>query len=370
MLRNSSLGPVQGHAAVFVDPRVSESYQVHFFEVQIVSEEPVVDSRRDGTTGESRTQVLYSTLAAVLDGQQGKELAPADLLHDLTPLPDNATVQVELTAPDPQAIVALEQWIRIKVQFPLKQQQAKERQRLLQIRREYIDNMFGEQIKQVQHRYMQLYRRVQKGDEAARLARDEADRRQKELRVHQREKVAELNRLQVVREGVARYIGSALVVPIAQTSLAAQLEQQTDITSGELVRDDAIEQVGMDYVMNYEREQGRQPEDISKNYDGSGFDIRSTDLASGEIRRIEVKSRAGEGEFVELTPNEWLQARRHGESYWLYVVWNCASEPYLITIQNPAQVLANVIQEQVVIEGYRVPGEAIARLNTNMMDGN
>jgi len=366
----ADLGPVQGHAAVFVDPRVSESYQVHFFEVQIVSEEPVVDSRRDGTTGESRTQVLYSTLAAVLDGPQGKELAPADLLHDLTPLPDNATVQIEMIAPDPQAIVALEQWIRIKVQFPLKQQQAKERQRLLQIRREYIDNMFGEQIKQVQHRYMQLYRRVQKGDEAARLARDEADRRQKELRVHQREKVAELNRLQVVREGVARYIGSALVVPITQTSLAAQLEQQTDITSGELVRDDAIEQVGMDYVMNYEREQGRQPEDISKNYDGSGFDIRSTDLASGEIRRIEVKSRAGEGEFIELTPNEWLQARRHGESYWLYVVWNCASEPYLIIIQNPAQVLANVIQEQVVIEGYRVPGEAIARLNANMMDGN
>jgi len=28
-----------------------------------------------------------------------------------------------------------------------------------------------------------------------------------------------------------------------------------------------------------------------------------------------------------------------------------------------------VIQEQVVIEGYRVPGEAIARLNTNMPDG-
>ncbi len=212
---------------------------------------------------------------------------------------------------------------------------------------------------------MQLYQRVQKGDEAARLARDEADRRQKELRMHLREKLAELDRLQVVREGVVRYIGTALVVPIAQTSLAAQLEQRNNITTSELVRDDAIEQVGMDYVMNYEREQGRQPEDISKNYDGSGFDIRSTDPRSGELRRIEVKSRAGEGEFVELTPNEWLQARRHGESYWLYVVWNCASEPYLITIQNPAQALANVIQEQVVIEGYRVPGEAIVRLRTD-----
>ncbi len=138
------LEPVKGHAAIFVDPRASESYRVHFFEVQIVSEEPIADTRQDGAAGESRTQILYATLAAVLDGPGGKELAPADLLHDLTPLPENETVEVEMDAPDPQAIVALEQWIRIKVQFPLKQQQAKERQRLLQIRREYVSKMFAE----------------------------------------------------------------------------------------------------------------------------------------------------------------------------------------------------------------------------------
>lgn len=114
----------------------------------------------------------------------------------------------------------MEQWIRVKVQFPLKQLQARERQRLLQIRREYIGTMLTEQIKRVQHRYMQLYNRVQKGDEAARLARDEADRRQKELRVRQREKLAALDRLQVVREGVVRYIGTAFVVPMTERDIA------------------------------------------------------------------------------------------------------------------------------------------------------
>src|SRR6266702_968408 len=358
----SDLQGVQGQATVFVDPRVAAGYQVHFFEVQIVSEEPSVDGRR-GRIGDVHSQVLYATLAAIMEGPQGRELAPADLLHDLTPLPEVATVHegITLTAPDAQAIVEMEQWVRVKVQFPLKQQQASERQRLLQIRREYTNNMFAEQIKRVQHRHMQLYKRVQKGDEAARLARDEADRRQKELRNHQREKLEELDRLQVVREGIVRYIGTACVLPIAQTSLAAQLEERSNITSGELVRDDRIELIGMDYVMHYERDRGWQPEDISKNHDGSGFDIRSTDPLSGDMRRIEVKARARQGEFVELTPNEWLQAHRHGESYWLYVVWNCANTPQLITIQNPAQVLANVIQEQVVIEGYRVPGEAIAQ---------
>jgi SNF2 family DNA or RNA helicase len=361
------LESVQGHAAIFVDPRVTEHYQVHFFEIQIVSEEPQTVTKQS-STGEARTQVLYATLADVIDGPQGKELAPADLLHDLTPLPEEATVFEQTRPPDPQTIVGLERWMRVKVQFPLKQQQARERQRLLQIRREYIGKMFAEQIKRLQHRYMELYRRVQKGDEAARLARDQADRRQKELRQRLREKEAELDRLQVVREGVVRYLGTALVVPMTQTSLATQLEQQSDITSGELVRDDEIERIGMEFVMDYEQKQGREPEDISKNHDGSGFDIRSTHPLTGEIRRIEVKARAGEGEFVELTPNEWLQAHRHGESYWLYVVWNCAQEPYLITIQHPARVLAQVIQQQVVIEGYRVPGEAIARLNAIEQD--
>jgi hypothetical protein len=79
---------------------------------------------------------------------------------------------------------------------------------------------------------------VQKGDEAARLARDEADRRQKELRVRQREKVAALDRLQVVREGLVRYLGTAQIVPIAKTSLAAQLAQQSNISPEELVRND------------------------------------------------------------------------------------------------------------------------------------
>src|SRR6266700_3530026 len=358
----SDLQGVQGQATVFVDPRVAAGYQVHFFEVQIVSEEPSVDGRR-GRIGDVHSQVLYATLAAIMEGPQGRELAPADLLHDLTPLPEGATVHegVTLTAPDAQAIVEMERWVRVKVQFPLKQQQASECQRLLQIRREYTSKVFAEQIKRVQNRYMQLYRRVQKGDEAARLARDEADRRQKELRVRQQEKLAELDRLQVVREGIVRYIGTALVVPVVHTSLAEQLERQGHISPGDLVQDEEIERIGMDYIMNYELEHGREPEDISKNHDGSGFDIRSTDPVSGEIRRIEVKARAGEREFVELTPNEWLQAHRHGESYWLYVVWNCARQPHLITIQNPAQVLENVVQEQVVIEGYRVPGEAIAQ---------
>jgi hypothetical protein len=344
---------------------VSEDYKIHFFEIQIDSEEPASGTRQ-GNRANVHTQTLYSTLVAIQEGPGGLEQVSADLLHDLTQLAEDEKIEEDISGevPSPQEIVQLEQWVSVMVQFPLKEQQASERQRLLQIRREYMDKLFAEQSRRVQRRYIDLSQRVSRGDETVRLARDEADRRHKELRQHHREKLAELDRLRVVREGAVRYLGTALVVPIAKTSLAFQLEQQSNISPAALVRDDRIEQIGMNYVMNYELARGWQPEDISKQHDGSGFDIRSTQPETAELRRIEVKARAGDEQFIQLTSNEWLQAQRHGDTYWLYIVWNCAHQPRLITIQNPAQKLAYVVQQQIVIEGYRVSGDALALAGT------
>ena len=82
--------------------------------------------------------------------------------------------------------------------------------------------------------------------------------------------------------------------------------------------------------------------------------------------RIEVKARASDEQFIQLTSNEWLQAQRHGDTYWLYIVWNCAHEPRLLTIQNPAQKLAYAVQQQIVIEGYRVSGDALMMAGTEV----
>ncbi len=95
--------------------------------------------------------------------------------------------------------------------------------------------------------------------------------------------------------------------------------------------------------MNYEREQGRSPEDVSAQ--SLGYDLRSTAPSplQGEgwgegVRYIEVKARATTGAIV-LTPNEWLMAQRLGEEYWLYIVENAATERRLRLIQNPAAKL-------------------------------
>jgi len=84
----------------------------------------------------------------------------------------------------------------------------------------------------------------------------------------------------------------------------------------------------------FEERRGATVEDVSDPTKKMGFDIRSARSAT-EVRYIEVKGRARVGE-VELTENEWAQARNHPDRYWLYVVYNCETTPVLRRIKDPA----------------------------------
>jgi hypothetical protein len=54
---------------------------------------------------------------------------------------------------------------------------------------------------------------------------------------------------------------------------------------------------------------------------------------------IEVKSRAGR-EPDQLTENEWPTAVNVRDRYWLYVAVDCATNPRLFRVQDPAFKLA------------------------------
>ncbi len=105
--------------------------------------------------------------------------------------------------------------------------------------------------------------------------------------------------------------------------------------SQDMVSDEKIEKIGMDAAAAYELEHGRNPEDVSS--ENLGFDIRSTDRL-GVTRYIEVKARAGQGDLT-LTQNEWFKAKRFGDDYYLYVVFNASDKPGLCIIKNPAKNL-------------------------------
>jgi hypothetical protein len=113
-----------------------------------------------------------------------------------------------------------------------------------------------------------------------------------------------------------RILGAAVVIPLpapepepaftypdpaggnAAVQERARERDEDGYQSGAMQRDDEVEAVGM--AMDYERESGWRPEDVSR--ENLGFDIRSircnADGTYGGIRYIEVKGRAGAGAWV------------------------------------------------------------------------
>jgi len=117
--------------------------------------------------------------------------------------------------------------------------------------------------------------------------------------------------------------------------------------------DPEVERVGMKFALEFERKNGRTPEDVSAQ--NLGFDIRSKDQA-GLVRYIEVKARAGSG-AVALTQNEWFKAKRFKDEYYLYAVMNTKAKPQLYIIQNPAENLEP--EEKVEVVRYVIPFKEI-----------
>ncbi len=154
-----------------------------------------------------------------------------------------------------------------------------------------------------------------------------------------------LEREQQLTLETPRFLAAVRVMPILLATEQAEAEMRSDAR---------IERFGMEIALRYEREHGRQPQDVAA--ENLGYDVRSFDPASGTTRYIEVKARAGSG-HVALTQNEWFTAQRLGEDFYLYVVLNAANNhPDLYVVRNPAAHLQPEEQYQV---RYLVPFEAI-----------
>jgi len=111
----------------------------------------------------------------------------------------------------------------------------------------------------------------------------------------------------------------------------------------------------MQVALQYEHDQGWQPEDVSG--ENHGFDVRSTlynpDGSYADIRYIEVKARAQSG-AIRLSSNEWKKARHFGEKFRLYIVTMAGtSQPELHRIQNPAAHFT--LDEDIFATGFIIP---------------
>ncbi|MCX6033324.1 MAG: DUF3883 domain-containing protein, partial [Chloroflexi bacterium] len=147
-----------------------------------------------------------------------------------------------------------------------------------------------------------------------------------------------------------QHLGAAWVVPHPQ---------RTAPGIAPMVRDDEIERIAVEAVIAYEAANGRQA--VSVESENRGFDLISRrmhpeDPATAiEVRFIEVKGRAGVGE-VALSANEKRTAERLGRDYWLYVVFNCGTEPQAHPIQDPARLDWEAVM---AVEHYRLKSRQV-----------
>ena len=115
----------------------------------------------------------------------------------------------------------------------------------------------------------------------------------------------------------------------------------------------------MRVAMEYERNNGRLPVDVSKT--GVGYDVRS-EGAKGQVRYIEVKGHASTGD-VTLYYTEWQMAHRMGEEFFIYEVDHALTDPQPRIIQDPVGMGIEPVER--VVE-YHIPAEQLRAVSEHV----
>ncbi len=199
----------------------------------------------------------------------------------------------------------------------------------------------GEVVRIAEHVELSLTELLQKADEEVGKASAEVDRkapgaegrlaqaeeRHQKLLTRRELRRADLQRQRALTlQGVQR-IASVLVLPHPEREAPEVRRLQPDLET---------EAVAMRVVIEHEESLGRQVFDVHEK--NLGYDVTSLDLASGELRLIEVKGIGAKTGAVLLTPNERRVAEDRPDCFWLYVVTDCKAQPFLQEpIRDPAR---------------------------------
>ncbi|MGH7101350.1 MAG: helicase-related protein [Acetobacteraceae bacterium] len=175
-----------------------------------------------------------------------------------------------------------------------------------------------------------------------------AESRHAELMARRQRRRGELERRQALTVQAVQRLASVLILP----------HPERDAPEVRHLRPDReTEAIAMREAMDYERAAGREPADVSA--DNLGYDIKSLDHSSGDLRLIEVKGIGGATGTVLLTPNERRVAEDRRDCYWLYVVTHCDSVPRL---EEPARDPASLAWQEVQkVAHYSLSVSALSR---------
>ncbi len=189
-------------------------------------------------------------------------------------------------------------------------------------------------IDRQQRRMIQLVESQQAGDNSPLLA---ANMKTTEDRLDELNGRLERRTAELAQE---RHCTIADIQPIGRAWVLPHPDRATPGLAP-MVRDEEIERIAVEAVTAYEAARGWQVQSVES--ENRGFDLISRRVhpedpqTAIEVRFIEVKGRAGIGE-VALSSNEYKTAERLKNDYWLYVVYNCATNPEVHVIQDPIRV--------------------------------
>ncbi len=281
-----------------------------------------------GEVKDGKGEIAGRKIMAIYDdGNKIREINPA-VLWDLAPT-NNRKGLVNISEKEKEKLLEF----TIQSVEKYKEEIFQERKRQAEIKKKYGIKSLEYLIGKLDADLAELYEREARGEKV-----DLPIRNKEEQKRRYEEAMKELRR-EIEQEQSLLMSMPELLAVIRIVSEKNKMEESEE-----------IEKIGMEITMEYEKEHGRIPEDVSK--ENLGFDIRSRDEKTGEVRYIEVKARAGEGE-VALTPNEWFKAKRFKDQYFLYVVSNATTKPILYIIRNPAENLTP--EKKVEIVRFIVP---------------
>ena len=146
----------------------------------------------------------------------------------------------------------------------MKEEIAKERNRQAEIKRKYGLKSLDYLIGKLDVELVELYERQAKGEVDLPIRNKEEQKKRYEMAEKELEKE------------IAQEQSLSISMPELLTVIRVIPERN------EMVEDEEVERIGMEVTMEYERQQGRVPEDVTK--ENLGFDIRSR--GKDEIRYI------------------------------------------------------------------------------------
>ncbi|HZQ75080.1 MAG TPA: DUF3883 domain-containing protein [Burkholderiales bacterium] len=319
---------------VFLDVHRKEPARIHVFSAAI----------RDG-----RGNVLHRRLFIVQEEKdRTMSIKQPTLLFDVVAAPAGTAVPAAAL----NDVRTVEHFLVTGALEPFLGEIAAERDRETQVISRHMEISLNELIHRQNLKLAELLDPAQQHDGSALLA---ANTKQAEDRLYELNARLERRRLEMQQErhctisDIQRH-GSAWVLPHPERARA-------DVAP--LVRDDEIEHLAVQAVIEYERARGWEV--VSVEEENRGFDLVSRKphpedpKTAIEVRFIEVKGRSVVGEVL-LSTNEYKTAQRLREDYWLYVVFNCGTKPDIKIVQDPAQLDWKPI---VKIEHYHVRPQAI-----------